>query len=142
MDIQADMETSALEIKTDSLIGSEEKVSTRFYTDRGYMAGGFVLYFTSPPQYKIRSCTQETDFSTKLPTDTNKVWRIKLTRTTDITLVIHCNEVKVLNILFVSTCTDNGWDNVWYSDVSQIRFDDEDTASDDHRLRGRGSYDL
>ena len=108
------------------------------------MAGGVVLIFTDPPQFQIRSCTLSTDFPTQPPTGTDdKVWKITLTRTSGIRLVIHCNEVEVLKfVLSESTCTDSSWSSAWNREVDELRFDDEDTASDYYRLRGTGSYIL
>ena len=117
-----------------------------FYTESGEMAGGVILYFTSPPLYELLQCTtSRTDFFAALPTGTDdKVWRISLIRTSGIRLVIHCNDVEVLNILVSdSTCNteSSGWNDAWNRDMKQIRFDD-DTASDYYRLRGRGNYDI
>ena len=110
-----------------------------FYTDSASLAGGVILHFTSPPQYRLYECTtSRTDFPTALPTGEEKVWTISLTKTSGIRLVIHCNEVEVLNVLLsAATCTESGWENVWDSDVTQIRFGEDDTASDYQRLRGR-----
>ena len=144
MNTKADLETSILELKTNSPIGSDDRVSMEFKTDGGIRAGGLILHFTSPPQYKIRNCNHKTDFPTTLPTEANKVWRISLRKTTEIRLVIHCNGVEVLNFVLSETnCVDDsGWLHVWNMDVKQIRFDDEDTASDYYRLIGRGSLSV
>ena len=141
MDIQADLETSTLELKTDGSIGSYEKVDVEFLNDYSSSAGGVLLDFTSPPQYTLKDCIYfRTDFSNEIPTETNKVWRITLIKTSGIRLVIHCNEVEVLNILMsYSTCRDShhgSWDIDWGKDVEKIRFGSSDTASDSYRLRG------
>ena len=141
-EIYADLEISLLELKTDSSLGSDEKVNVWFFTESGETAGGFVFIFADPPQYKLRSCkSYRTDFPTELPTDLYKVWRISLTRTSDIRLVIHCNGVEVLNfVLLDTTCVDfPDWRDFWNKDIKQIRFHEEDTASDYYRLKGRGS---
>ena len=134
--LDADLENSPLEIKTDSSLGSDEKVNMWFYAESGiFVAGRLILHFTSPPQFTINSCTYETNFPIALPTDTNKVWRISLTRTSGIRLVIHCNEVEVLDyVLSDSTCSYRNWWDMWKREVKQIKFDkDEDTASDYYR---------
>ena len=142
MYIGADLENSPLEIKTDSSVGSGEKVEVRFITSGRAVAGDVILYFTSTPQYKLLGCNYSTtDFPTELPTDTDKVWKITLTRTSGIRLVIHCNEVEVLDILMSdSTCTNFRWKYSWTRDVEYIFFSLSDTASDYYRLRGRGRY--
>ena len=134
MPIDADLENSPLEIKTDSSLGSDEKVDVNFITSERFLAGRIILHFSSTPQYELRYCTSRTNFPTKLPTDTNKVWRITLTRTSGIRLVINCNEVEVLNFLLSDkTCKDSSWNYYWSKDVEKIFFDSEDTASDYHR---------
>ena len=139
--IDADLETSTLEIKTESSLGSDEKIEVRFYTSYLSHVGGVILHFTSIPRYQLQYCTFRTNFSTELPTDTNKVWRISLTRTSGIRLVIHCNEVEVLDLLMSeSTCSDFKWSIHWSRDVEKIYFSSLDTASDYYRLRGRGRY--
>ena len=142
MYIDADLENSPLEIKTDSSLGSDETVEVEFYNSEGDYAGAVILHFTSPSQYQLRWCTtSKTGFPTKLPTDTNKVWKISLTRTSGIRLVIHCNEVEVLDLLMSdSTCGYGSWNFHWSKDVEKIRFKSIDTASDFYRLRGRGRY--
>ena len=133
--IDADLENSPLEIKTDSSLGSDERVYLDLRTSEGDSAGDVILYFTSTPQYQLRYCTtSRTNFTTGLPTGTNKVWKISLTRTSDIRLVIHCNEVEVLNVLMSdSTCSSSYWSKYWSRDVGKIYFDDSDTASDYYR---------
>ena len=136
MYIDADLENSPLEIKTDSSLGSDEKVSVWFRTSEGSYAGAVILYFTSTIQYKLWVCTYpSTNFPTALPTDTNKVWRITLTKTSGIRLVIHCNEVEVLDFLMSdSTCSSSSlWNSIWSRDVKEIYFSSSDTASDYYR---------
>ena len=133
-----------MELKTDGSIGSNEKVMVEFSTDSGVRAGGVILHFTAPPQYELAYCISRTNFPAELPTDTNKVWKISLTRTSSIRLVIHCNEEEVVNILLSeSTCSySSQWSDTWNKDIKQIRFEEDDTASDYYRVRGRYSYNI
>ena len=103
------------------------------------VAGGVTLHFTSTPQYELKYCTySRTDFPADLPTGEEKVWTISLTKTSGIRLVIHCNEVEVLNILLsYPTCRNSYWNYYWKRDVQKIRFDSLDTASEYYRLRGK-----
>ena len=145
MHIDADLKTYALEIKTGSFqsgLGSDEEVLVGFFTTYRTIAGHVkILPFTSTKRYQLGLCRDwTTNFPTELPTDTNKVWRISLTRTSDISsIVIHCNEVEVLNILLSdSICTsDDYWDYYWSKDVEYIYFSSSDTASGYYRLKGR-----
>ena len=124
--------SSPLAIKTDSSLGSDETVEIYFHTSEGSRAGGVTLYFTPSPKYELHKCTDSmTDFSADLPTEKEKVWRISLTKTSGIGLVIHCNDEEVLDLLMSdSACSYNRWDNHWGKDVEKIRFDNDDTASD------------
>ena len=145
MAIDADLGISILELKTGTSQSYGEAMKVGFYTDSGDMAGGVILYFTSPPLFELSHCTSSrTDFSAALPTDTNKVWGITLTKTSGIRLVIHCNEVEVLNFLMSdSTCgVSSEWSDTWNRDIKQIRFLEDDTASDYYRFKGRVSYDI
>ena len=134
------MGTSILEIKTNSSLGSNDKLEVDFFKYYSSLAGGVTLHFTSPPQYELKYCTNSrTEFSIDLPSETDNVWRITLSKTPGIRLVIYCNEVVVLNILLsYSTCNDGSWNHYWNRDVEKIRFDSWDTASDYYRVRGEG----
>ena len=134
MDIDYDLENTPLEIKTDSDIGAEDLVKIWFKSDHQY-AAGFNVKFSSPPSYLIKECTQSWDtFPTTLPTVIDKVWRITLARTSGVYLVIHCNDVEVLNVeISGTTCTDTDWSGVWSGHIDEIRFTGEDTASDFYR---------
>jgi hypothetical protein len=53
--------------------------------------------------------------------------RISDIRISDIRLVIHCNEVEVLNFLMSdSTCKDTTWRNNWRGKVAKIKFNPSD----------------
>ena len=125
-------ELYSLEIKTDSTLGSDDEVYVQFYTSQGDWAGALALYFTSTPRYFIGRCsTGPANFPTNLPSDNDKVWRVTLTRTSGIRLVVHCNEEEVLNILMSdSTCGDSRWSTYWSREVAKIKFHSGDTASD------------
>ena len=126
------MEEYSLNITTDSTLGSNDKVKVYLYTSQGNIAGGLTLLFSSTPQYWIWPCSSgRTNFPTNLPSDSDKVWRVTLTRTSGIRLVVHCNEEEVLNTLISgSTCGDSRWSTHWSREVGKIVFYSSDTASD------------
>ena len=138
--MNTDLETFILEIRTNTSLGSDKKVKVEFFRYHSSSAGGVTLHLTSTPQYELKYCTySRTDLSTDLPTEVEKVWRISLTKTLGIRLVIHCNDVEVLNILLSdSTCSYSYWNYYWNSDVERIRFDRWDSASEYYRLKGKG----
>ena len=129
-----DPEKTPLKIKTDSVIGSGEKIFVDFYRAEGDVAGGVIIYFTSPPRYLISYCIAHTDFPIEFPPAAEKILRITVTKTSGIRLVIQCNGVEVLDFLMTdSTCTnpDWDWDQYWSRHVEKIIFPAlHDTASD------------
>ena len=103
-----------------------------FYTDQTVYAGGLNIYLRSPPQYFIHYCLYETNFPAAFPTETEKVWKITLSRVSGIRLVIHINDVEVLDMVISnSTCVSNdAWNTYWSRNVKKIYFWGDDTASD------------
>jgi len=136
--IDHDLEKSPLEIKTDSAVGSRELMFVKFNSGTD-LVGGFGVSFSSKstPKYYIYTCNKSwTKFPTDLPSDTDKVWRITMSRTTDgdVRLIIHCNNKEVLNfILSDTTCSAPNWSKRWSRDVKMIRFSKIDKASDFYR---------
>ncbi|XP_063685858.1 uncharacterized protein LOC134819702 [Bolinopsis microptera] len=130
--IEWDPESTPLEIKTNSVLGSNDHVYVFFYSAEGQLSGGVVLRFGSTPHYWLLYCSPSyTNFPVKLPSTADKVWRITLTRTAGVRIVIQCNEVEVLNILLsYSTCRYPYWRSYWNRDVAKIQFHSSDTASD------------
>ena len=103
-----------------------------FLTSQDNSASRVFLRFTSTPQYWIFSCgTSYTNFPTSVPAADDKVWRITKIPTSGIRLQIHCNGVRVLNILMSdSTCSSSSWSTAWSQDVEKMYFNQRDTASD------------
>ena len=134
MKIERDLESTPLEIRTDSVLGSYNQVYVDFYSAGGDAAGGVKIYFFSPPQYFLRWCIGDTNFPTRLPSEIKKVWRITLNRTADIRLVIHCNEKEVVNRLISDEeCETSAWKGYWNIEVAKIMFHRDDSASDGYR---------
>ena len=134
-----DPQSSPLDIKTDSVIGSDEKVYVLFRTAQGDSSGSVVIYFSSPPQYYFPYCTSsDTNFPTSIPSAPDKIWRITLSRNAGVPrVVIHCNEEEVLNILISrTTCTNPSRYSRWTRQVEKIEFSSSDTASDYHNIPG------
>jgi hypothetical protein len=132
-----DLETTPLEIKIDSEVGSDEQMVVIFHTAQGSTAGVVQISFTSTVQYRLGWCTSSrTDFpkTTTLPSTEEKVFRITLTRTSGVRLKIHCNEEEIVNVLISgTTCSYSSWSTIWSRDVEWIRFNNSDTASDYYR---------
>ena len=132
--IEWDLESTPLEVRTNSVLGSNDQVYVWFYSAGVDYAGTVGLYFTSTLQYSIYHCTSSTNLPVTPPSAADKVWRITLTRTAGVRVVIHCNDVEVLNRLLSSTCSNGAWSTIWNRDVAKIQFDSgRDTASDYYR---------
>ena len=128
------LEESPLQIKTDSLIGSNDEVRVWLRTSQEEIVGGVEFLFSSPPQCKIWACTGKRSFPSNLPSDFNKVWTISLDRTEGVRLVVHCNDVEVVDVLMSdSTCNDGKWRTQWIKSVGKIWFTNHDNASDYYR---------
>ena len=146
--IDFDLENTPLEIKTDSVTGSSDKVIVYFYgedhfNDSGYSltyAGGVKIIFESTLKYSLVDCSLYTDhiFPITPTTDVNKVWRITLTKTnsgtTTTRLVIHCNDKEVLNLVLSNTVCSSDQLAIWNRDVTKIEFPfNSNPASDFYR---------
>ena len=132
--IEWDLQSTPLEIRTNSVLGSYEMARVFFYSAGGWPAGRVSLQFTVDLQYFPGGCSNSWIYlPVTPPSATEKVWRIAVTRTAGVRLVIHCNEVRVLNLLLSSTCSDSDWSIIWNRDVKKIEFWVEDNASDSYR---------
>ena len=132
MDINYDLEKYPLQIRTDSVVGSDEKLKVRFKRADGEFAGEVTINLRSPPQYAIDHCyTSWTNLPTALPTESDRTWKLTLTRTSVARLVIHCNNVEVLNVeISAGTCVNHEWSTFWSKKVQKIYFHPNDGASD------------
>ena len=136
--VNLDLETTMLEIKTNSQLGSGDELDVRFYTPQKREAGGFVIKLLSSPKRKLASCRWAWEgFSASLPDATDKVFQIIVTKSPEIRLRILCNNKEVFNKL-MSTCDDGAWQERWVSrrDVAKIQFHSLFTASDFYRAIG------
>ena len=139
--IDFESENTELEIKTNIQPESVEEANLKvqFLGDQGHhdVAAGFTLHLLKPPHtYKLWKChLSRKCFPVDLPRAAEKVWRIKRV-STERRLVIHCNDVEVLNIVVSNTtCDDTGMSVArWGKKVTKISFPDTDTASDFYRL--------
>ena len=136
--IDYDINTTPLEIRSDSELGSGDQVSVGFYSSPGDIAGRVGLKLASPPRYLIYFCSYSwTSFPTDLPTARVKVWRITVIRSSGIIgLQILCNGEEVLNtVLSDLMCTSysGSWNYDWNGDIAKIQFHSSDTMSDYYR---------
>ena len=135
--IEHDLESTPLEIKTDSELGSGDRVDLEFFDSDGDQAGGLALYISSPLKYHIPYCMSGyAEFDTTPPSDKDKVWRVTIDRksSTLVYLLIHCNNELVLDRGISSSRCDGSYDyTIWGREIDQIAFFVTDTASDAYR---------
>ena len=130
-----DLENSPIQIRTNSLDRSFETVSLSFLTSEGQSVGQFSVLFTSSPQYMLLYCTSSySNFPVTLPSNIDKIWTVTLSKTSGIRVMVHCNDVEVLNlVLSDSTCSSSYWSKQWNREVKAINFPILDNASDYYR---------
>lgn len=111
--------------------------------DKYKYIGGINLLFNPVMKYRFRRCNGTySTFPVEIPTTNNRVWIITLSRTSaGRGIVIHCNGVKVLNVVLSnSTCNVTTWSENWSHDVAKFTFPNkEDTALQFYRWEpGKG----
>ena len=129
-----DLEATPLQIKTDSALGSGEKIFVRMFDKDNSWISDVALLLTSTIQYHIGQCSSWTLMQVPIPVEVDKIWTVTKTETA---FIITCNNVEVLNYLFTdsskATCVSK-----WAGDVvEEIMFHSDDTASDFYRA-GKG----
>ena len=136
IDINYDLENSPLEIKTNN----KDRIRVRFHTASDNYAGAVSIFFDPTPKYALGGCIKsDRIFETDLPSGTDKIWKITLTRKSEVRLMLHCNDKEVLNVVISDTCDDDGWREKWIGDVDgnvdveKINFPPYDKASEYYR---------
>ena len=129
-----DLETTPLQIKTDSAAGSENQFTVFFYTAEEEDSGVVYVRLDDPPQYDIGGCIQSswTDFPVALPAEQTKIWTIVETATS---VKVFCNEVDVVTYTFSDSSIDECVPT-WSKETAKIKFATYDTASDQFRAAG------
>ena len=136
VEIKWDLESTPLEFRTNNALGSDGMVGVYFYSAEGENVGGLQIDLHSPLQYHLDWCSETmTNLPVNPPSPSDQVWRITLTRTAGIRVVIHCNDVEVINILMSdSTCHKySKWSRHWNRNVTKIRFRSTETPADYYR---------
>jgi hypothetical protein len=136
-----DLENNPLEIMTDSVLGSNDRLYVSFYSAGGPVGTVSIYFRNNSVQYAFGYCSGShghTPFTSQLPSKTDKIWKITLIRTSSITLKIYCNGVELVNVVLSdTTCSDNRWSITWSRDVEKIQFSGSgpsgDNASDHYR---------
>ena len=118
-------------------MGSGDQAVIWFATTSREAAGGLDIRFGSPQTYFLKDCQYSADVFSTAPSSNliYKTWRITLTKTAGVRLVIHCNNEKVLDIVSSSSiCGKTVWSTAWNRDIGMIKFPSSwDSASDYYR---------
>ena len=137
--INFDLEHSPLQIRTNSEEGSNDKVAVWLKTAFGEEAGAVRFFFSSPPQYLLCS-TSWTNFPTALPTETDKIWTVTLTKHLFVRhVVITCNDKKVVKVVMSDggKCNNWYWGKFWEKNVEKIYFNSTSDTGSDYYRQGR-----
>ncbi|KAL5247615.1 hypothetical protein ACHWQZ_G019482 [Mnemiopsis leidyi] len=135
VEISHDLESIPFEIKTDGTAGSNKKLFIEFFgVTAGDPVGGFLINFYASPKFKVLRCMESEKVfpdSVSLPSNPINTWKIKWLRTSkEKRVVVHCNDVEVVNVIISDTeCNDNVWRSSWSADIKKLKFNGGDTAS-------------
>ena len=129
-----DLEAKEIQIKTDSALGSNDKVNIEFYTSQDAKIGSLEIKFADTLTYKVSGChSSAITFLDATNYDSDKVWRV--TEKADHTeLYIHSNDELVVTLSYsaVANCA-----STYNADIAKIKFAADDTASDLYRIVGK-----
>ena len=105
------MEETPLEIMTISPDGSSDRLYVWGRVCRRIICQ---IHLTSTVLPDYCSSNSLHSLPTTLPTDKVKVWRISVLMTSSVRVIVHCNEVEVLNTVISSdTCSYSDWSVYW-----------------------------
>ena len=123
-----DFELGPLEIRADNFAIS--RVALRFHTEKDQTAGSISFSLDEPGHFKyyLEKCTGWRYSSWNIPDSRYKIWRVDLIRTSDVRVVIHCNNTEVLNFLISDLSCTESWED-WSKSVVKIQFLPDDVAS-------------
>ena len=132
--IDIDIKILALQIKTESVLGSGDEMWVRFveHSSDNY-SPGFAVEFQDPPLYRIGHCLNPVSFT--MPRIGKLIWTVTKTEST---LKLQCNGVKIFEYEFAESshelCTEK-----WSLDEARYtRFHPSDTASLSYRAFPKG----
>ena len=87
---------------TNSKPGSNEYFGVAFYESwDDFRLDELIVNFSTIPQFRFDDCSDRSyhNFTKNLPTATKKIWRISISRKSEVRFQIHCNNVEVADIV-------------------------------------------
>ena len=138
-EIDYNLQVFPLLIKTDSAVGSDDDLEVRFYKENDEI-GRIEIWFSTPVKYEIHNCQDMTDFSSTLPSEVNKIW--KITKLSGPRIIIECNGEEVVDITMSDdTCDRTKWRETYLNrDVKKIEFRGKVEASAKYYRPGKYYY--
>ena len=136
------MESIPFEIKTDgtATAGSDKKLFIEFFgATVGNPVGGFLINFYASPKFQVLRCMETAqDFPGSVnlvPSNPINTWKIEWLRTIEEKrVVVHCNDLEVVNVQISDTECNNGvWSTSWSQDIKKLKFNSDDTASKQYK---------
>jgi len=106
-------ESVSIQIKTDSKVGERTSIGVEFFDDMDdpdYVRY-FMIDFGEVIAWSLGPCTDSKFFEfTNLPSEDEKVWTIAYIAVGGPRIIMHCNDVEVLDFLMSDdTCADDDW---------------------------------
>ena len=136
--IDISLETTPLEIWTNSTMGSGDSVALKLLSEKEEWLGTLELRFTAPPRFQPLPCMnhyEDLDMSACPSSVPSRVWRISLIRSTEqLMITTHCNGEELAN--FEATgikCGSSVWNAYWSRSMVKIEFWESDSATDFYR---------
>ena len=129
-----DIDSTPLQILTDSLIGSGDAMRPAFVGEVAEAGSGLMISFTDPPAFAIGNCTNLAAF-TLLGTDKYRIWTIIKHKNT---LQVLSDGVEIFNFNF--TESHDNCRRMWSQDFDRIQFLSADTASEYFRNLPDGKF--
>ena len=134
--IPLNLDTLALEVKTDSLVGSNDLLSVMLYSNasRESKLGQIAIKFEKTVKYFDSGCSNSwKDLPNFLPTTRENIWRFTFTRSFDESRIQHYHngKRKLIPLMDKIACDHKGKTKpFWNRIVTHIAFSLKDTASD------------
>ena len=138
--IDFDIESTPLQIQTDSVLGSGDVMWIRFVELNSDTGPGITIKFSDPAYYAIGRCGDET--FTLPGTEKYRVWTFTKQ---DNTLQLLCNGVEIYSLNYLESGASDECKTMWSKDFGRMIFSSSsaenglvDNASDFYRQLGTG----
>ena len=132
--IDFDLETTPLQIETDSMVGSGDLLWVRFNPLNSDSGPGMKIWFHDSPSYYIGYCSSENTVFTIPSTENHRIWTFRKSSTT---VQLLCDTKQIFKLNFADSSSQD-CKNKWSLDTAYIQFQSTDKASDSFRQRPKG----